>query len=249
MPAKKDTYIYYKEEDGACCLSNPVVWKSLSEYVGRRIHFCFWINNKSFCEASDILMDVYLETKEIEKDITLLIKRINVKIEQAWIVYLKKYDPDYYDWMLEYRRNYHKEYAKRPPSERVKATKARHNKAQQTKLREEITDDYLLQMIYHDIKNKTGEKLTFDQIRTKHPDKIKQKREDVIKHRSYKTLKERLEPLVGKNVRYGLSEFTITKAVIKRNKNTVLIYRSDFDEPFTKNIFTGLEFVEELQTS
>lgn len=60
----------------------------------------------------------------------------------------------------------------------------RANKTNQQKQREEITDHYILQLVYNNLKYQTGLKYFFEEIRRDYPHLIEKKRNKILSNRA-----------------------------------------------------------------
>lgn len=185
---------YWRPEFGECSLNNPIVWKRLRYCVNSVISRTKWIHNKKFVEPDDILLQVQEDIKHLHPSmygsetytpIQFLIKKINTQVGRAWWIYLKENEPTRYDHLRSLQRQGSKDwYAKNGYS----SQKQNRTKAQQ-KIRDNISESYLIQCVYHNLRNKTGMKYTADEIRKLFPDLIQKKRETIIKKRSYELRK------------------------------------------------------------
>lgn len=182
-------YCYYYIEDGECSLDNPIVWKRLKVYVTRLIRFTGWIKNKSFADPQDIL----IATKEVLKDIppiqygdehtdaiTFLIKAINKQTGREYWKYLKEAQPHEYARLLAMQKVLNKNRTNKAYPRNYDNVK---DKGRQQKLRDEVSDHYIMGLVYNNLKYQTGIKYTFDEIRDKYPFLIEKKRAEILKKR------------------------------------------------------------------
>lgn len=176
-------YCYYFLEDGECSLNNPIVRKRLANYVYKLIRFTGWIYKKNFIDPEDVFIEVQEEIKDLSPieygakentdAITFLIKKINTQVGREWWKYLKVMAPAYYDKLKEQQKHPKNISGKRNTDKKV-----------QQKMRQELTDSYLIQCVYNNLKYQTGMKYTFDEIRTTFPHLIEQKRDSIMKERN-----------------------------------------------------------------
>lgn len=180
---------YWSPSDGECTLDNPIVWDNLKKYVYAIIKSTPYITKNNFIEAEDVLILVKDELMHMHptqygggkfEPISFLCKKISTQIGREWWKYLKTVMPHEFDRL----RSLQKEIRSKARAEgKYKNTESRLNKAQQKKLRSEIAEPYLVQLVYHYLRHNTGIKYSFEEIRAQFPHLIEQKRQEVIKRR------------------------------------------------------------------
>lgn len=185
---------YYYVEDGECSLDNIIVWKRLSYFIGSYIHFARWIWKKNFSEASEILSNVKENIKDIPvfkygdaatTPISFLIDKIKKQIGKDWWEYVKTTSPATYDNIQAHKRTSRMQrYANSTDEERIKH--ANSAKKFQNKYRKDISEPYLVQLVYKDLRQKTGIQYTFKEIRQDYAYLIEQHRERLLKNRQLK---------------------------------------------------------------
>ena len=176
---------YYYIEDGECSLNNMIVRKRLRGYIFKTIKRYRWIFKKNFADPEDIFLAVQEDIENINpKDygngevhpITFLTKKIRYWIGKLWEEYYKTSNPAGYKEYLHRSKIRDRNYRS---SDAGKAC----NRRLQKKMRDGISDHYVLQLVYSNLKNQTGVAYTFNEIREQYPYLIKQKKENLLNQR------------------------------------------------------------------
>lgn len=121
-------------------------------------------------------------------------------------------------------REYRKTYQPKTPRVYTELVKAQNKKAQ-SKMRENVSDGYIIQAIHNKIKRKTGVRLTFEEIRNSYGKEIQATKAGIINRRN---ALDKLNPLVGHRVCAGFHEFFIKR--IKDVKGHAIIICTESEE-------------------
>lgn len=128
-------------------ISNNKHYKKLIQYIRLQIFYNEWICVKNFYSAEDILMDVYIETKDKDLGIDDFIKEINSILYKRWNEY-RKNTPNLYKPYLDKRRQ----------DERLN--------------RENLNECYLLKVVQMSKKYNLNEHISYNEIRDKYKNEI-----------------------------------------------------------------------------
>jgi len=216
-------YTYYYPEDGECSLDNPIVWQRLETYIYRLVKFTPYITEKHAINATDVLLQVkenlghlkpFQYGDEHTDPITFLIKKINTQTGREWWRYLKNDRPLEYARLRELSRVSNKD---RYHERKRDGYFIESGKKLQKNNRDKINISYLCSLIYHDLRNSTGVKYSFEEIKIQFPYLIEQKRETIIAKRGQpKQLPELTDAYLTRMVRDKLA-----RRGIKREKYEV----------------------------
>lgn len=241
-------YDIYK--DGPATILNYNLWPKYERYIQSCIEKSPWIYTKSFLEPVDIIIatrDVLELLPNVPNDIDFLIKKIRSEVQKQWIKYLRSNDPGGYNHVLEKRRENYNNNKERFLSTRKKyllnpETKNSYNAYHNNYSKKErlaVKEAYILNIIQKEFYRK-GISLSFEDIKKDYSAIIVSRRKALLSNR----LIREIRTLVGKNIKYGLSEFTVLSIKSVRNCNYIKLFVDDRSDPMTIKIEDIPEFID-----